>query len=183
MSEVTLFKNMNGNCNVALKSGNVVPFVQAQVGGGPGQFFTTNKKLIQELTAAAQEGEFGVFVDPNEATIDPDAATPLQQMEKRIRAEIMAELENKRIDAGTSHVSAAQAQSAIASTSGGVADGGALSVAQQAAQQNNETVVKAQEGAKEVKEEEKKDETIQPAGSQSPELSALERLKQGQGKL
>lgn len=155
--EVTLFKNMNGNCKVALRSGEVVAFVQANAGGGPGQFFTTSSKLQKELQAAADEGEFGIFVDINEASIDPEAATPLQQLEKKLRAQIMAEMEAKKIDAGTSSVSPEQAQAAIGSTAGAVADGGALSVAQVAAQEASEVV--------------------QPAGSASPALSVLEALK------
>ena len=105
MTTVTLFKNSNGNVNVALKSGRTVAFIL-------GRFFTVDKKLEAELQAAADEGqEFGVYVDPAEPEIDPECATPMDQMKKRVRDELMAELasQGRLVDAGTSSQTLTQA--------------------------------------------------------------------------
>jgi hypothetical protein len=99
MTTVTLFKNSNGNVNVALKSGNTVAFIL-------GRFFTTNAKLQAELQEAADNSqEFGIYVDIAEPEIDPECATPLDQLRKRVREEVMAELKagGRLVDAGVSH--------------------------------------------------------------------------------
>jgi hypothetical protein len=89
MSEVTLFKNSHGNCAVVvtLPTGAVetVPFVS-------GKFFTTNKVLESVLLKAAETREFGVYVDKNETSIDPEYATPMDQMRKKIRDELIAQM-------------------------------------------------------------------------------------------
>lgn len=98
MTTVTLFKNSNGNVNVALKSGNTVAFIL-------GRFFTTNTKLQAELQEAADNSqEFGVYVDVAEPEIDPECATPMDQLRKRIREETIAELKagGHLVDAGVS---------------------------------------------------------------------------------
>lgn len=97
-NQVTLFKNQHGNCNAVLKSGAVISFVS-------GKFFTTKQALQAELQAAADnENEFGIFVDPSEPSIDPEFASPMDQMRKKIRDELMAELKagGKLVDAGVS---------------------------------------------------------------------------------
>lgn len=98
MPQVTLFKNTHGNVNVALKSGRCVAFIM-------GRFFTTDKRLAAELQEAADaDQEFGVYVDVAEPEIDPECATPMDQMKKRMREELLAELksEGRLVDAGTS---------------------------------------------------------------------------------
>jgi hypothetical protein len=96
MTEVTLFKNSHGCVHVALKSGQTVAFIE-------GKLFTTNKVLEAELQQAADVREFGIYVDPNEPRIDPECATPADQLRKKIRAELLAEMAAKQpIDAGVS---------------------------------------------------------------------------------
>lgn len=89
MSEVTLFKNSHGNCAVVvtMPTGAVetVPFVS-------GKFFTTNKVLEKVLLQAAETREFGVYVDKNETSIDPEYATPMDQMRKKVRDELIAQM-------------------------------------------------------------------------------------------
>ena len=95
---VTLFKNQNGNCNAVLRSGTVIAFIS-------GKFFTTKASLQAELQAAADnENEFGIYVDPAEPTIDPEFASPMDQLRKKHRDELLAELKagGKLVDAGVS---------------------------------------------------------------------------------
>lgn len=102
MTTVTLFKNHNGNVGVALhlRDGSVqtVPFVS-------GKFFTTVKKLADALQEAADNAEFGIYVDPNEPDIDPECATPMDQMKRKLREEVLAEMRAEGLlikDAGVS---------------------------------------------------------------------------------
>ena len=115
MTTVTLFKNSNGNVNVALKSGNTVAFIL-------GRFFTTNAKLQAELQEAADNSqEFGIYVDMGEPEIDPECATPMDQLRKRIREETIAELKagGRLVDAGVSvQTLTQQAMSSSASVAG-----------------------------------------------------------------
>ncbi|QHJ80720.1 MAG: hypothetical protein [Bacteriophage sp.] len=98
MAEVTLFKNVHGNVNAALKSGTTVSFIN-------GKFFTTVDKLQAELQECAETGEFGIFVDTTEPTIDTEYATPMDQLKRKIREELLAELKagGQLVDAGVSH--------------------------------------------------------------------------------
>lgn len=89
MSQVTLFKNMFGNVNIILKSTKMVSFIN-------GKFFTTDTKLEAELMKAVEDGEFGVYIDPNESEIDPQYATPMDQLKKKLRDEIRAEMEAEK---------------------------------------------------------------------------------------
>lgn len=100
MSTVTLFKNRNGNVNVALThlgSVSTVAFIS-------GKFFTTDKRLEATLTDLAEHGEFGIYIDSEEKDIDPQYATPMDQMKKKVRDELLAELRAEGLlkDAGTS---------------------------------------------------------------------------------
>lgn len=85
MSQVTLFKNTNGNVNIVLKSTKLVSFINSK-------FFTTDKKLETELLDAAENGEFGVYIDPVESEIDPQYATPMDQLKKKMRDDLLAEI-------------------------------------------------------------------------------------------
>lgn len=155
MTEVTLFKNVHGCVNVALRSGQTVAFLE-------GRFFTTNKKLEAELTEAAKDGEFGVYVDVEAPTIDPDAATPMDQLKKKLRAEILAEMAASNVDTGTSILTEEQRQQAMATTDdlpGGVNTSLISQVLQEAAQVDL------------AKEE--------PAPVEGSALSLLEKLKAG----
>lgn len=110
-SEVILFKNQHGNCSIVLRSLAVVSFIN-------GKFFTVNAKLQDELKQAADNGEFGVYVDQDEASIDPSAATPMDQLKKKLRDELMAELKagGKLVDGGSSVEIPGQSQQSLATT-------------------------------------------------------------------
>ena len=170
---VNLFKNSHGNVQVALPSGQVIPFM-LDPGTGQGRYFTTNKKIERELMFAVEnDNEFGIYIDPAEPVIDTNAATPLEQLEKKLRAKIMAELAagGKLIDAGISVQSQAQTNSMIASTTS-VPD---ASQTEEASQLQASTVLVDSNG--------NRVETIvgdlsQPAeAATSPSLNALEKLK------
>lgn len=107
----TLFKNANGNVGVVLPSLTTVAFVQ-------GRFFTPNKKLQAELQRCVDNNnEFGIFVDAREPEIDLDASSPMEQLRKKIRKELEAEMKQQiLIDAGTSTLTPEQAQAAVAGT-------------------------------------------------------------------
>lgn len=89
MSTVTLFKNRNGNCGVAVTMPNnvvvTVPFVS-------GKFFTTDTRLEAALQDLADHNEMGIYVDVKEADIDPLCATPMEQMRRKVRDELIAEM-------------------------------------------------------------------------------------------
>jgi hypothetical protein len=153
MSEVTLFKNDHGCVHVALKSGQTVAFIE-------GKLFTTNKVLEQELQAAADVGEFGIYVDANEPQIDPEFATPMDQMRKKMREELLVELAagGRLVDAGTS--SQKPLQQSMASSEN-IVGAGELDAATAALKQAQI------------------DDLNKPAPEATGALSALDRLKTG----
>lgn len=110
---VTLFKNVHGNVNACLRTGETVAFVQ-------GKFFTQNKSLQRALQAAVDnDNEFGIYVDAEEPNIDINAATPLEQLRKKLRQELLDEIASGKIDIkdlGISRQSEAQMQTAVSGT-------------------------------------------------------------------
>lgn len=179
-ANVTLFKNSHGNVQIALASGVLVAFL-LDPATGQGRFFTSNKKLERDLQAAVDnDNEFGVYIDPAEPIIDLNAATPLEQLKAKIRKELMAELQSggQLIDAGISRPSPDQLNQAIASTTS--LPGASLTEEQIQLQQsqapapvivdsNGQVVTDPVDPAVET--------TVQPTDSNSPALSALEKLK------
>ena len=158
---VTLFKNRNGNCNAALKSGVTVAFVN-------GRFFTTKANLQAELQAAVDnDNEYGIWIDPSEPTIDPEYATPMDQLRKKHRDELLAELKagGKLVDAGVSDQTLTQqglATSVVVPGQGGASD---------------ELVALAEEQKKAIEEG-----TFQPPateGTRTPQQKLLDKLKAG----
>lgn len=166
---VTLFKNANGNCNVALASGQVVAFIE-------GKFFTTDKRLEAQLQDAADRGEFGVFVDRNESSIDTEAATPMEQLRKKIRAELMLEMQQTKLGESSSYSQqTAQAQRAIGGTD--LVIGAGIETPQnEALKDASVPVVKVSEVSDPIKPE-----TVIPAPTPEDEtkeeLSALQKLE------
>lgn len=146
----TLFKNANGNVGVVLPSLTTVAFVQ-------GRFFTADKKLQAELQKCVDNSnEFGIFVDAREPEIDLEATSPMEQLRKKIRKELEAEMKQQvLIDAGKSVLTPEQAQAAIA----GTVDIGTT-------------------GAAELTEEEKALREKTAANPASPALTALQLLAQ-----
>lgn len=181
-ANVTLFKNSHGNIQIALYSGTLVAFL-LDPESNQGRFFTSNKKIERELMAAVEnENEFGVYIDPAEPVIDLNAATPMEQLEKKIRAKLMAELQagGKLVDAGTSVVSQAQLQQAMANTTSvpgasQTEEELALQAQQLAASQSAPAPVLIGSNGQVVTQE-----TVQPEGANTPALSALEKLKAAQ---
>lgn len=183
-ANVTLFKNSNGNVQIALYSGLLVAFL-LDPATGQGRYFTSNKKIERELMHAVDnDNEFGVYIDPAEPVIDMNAATPLEQLEKKIRAKLMAELEagGKLIDAGVSRVSPEQMQANVASTL--TVPGASQSEEGKVLQQSQAPAPilvdskgqLVQAGAETAPVQ---TETVQPPEANTPALSALEKLKAG----
>lgn len=89
MATVTLFKNSHGNCGcpVTMPGGAIitVPFVS-------GKFFTTDTRLEAVLNQLAEHREMGIYVDTKESDIDPECATPIEQMKRKLREELIAEM-------------------------------------------------------------------------------------------
>ena len=101
---VPLFKiRMLGS--IVLEDGTLIAFANKQ-------YYTEDKEVIARLQRAAQKAEFGVFIDPNEPTIDMDAATPMERLRAEIRKELLAEQASGKIaqpEASTSAPVSAQA--------------------------------------------------------------------------
>ena len=106
---VTLFK-IRTLGSIVLEDGTLIAFANKQ-------YYTEDKEIIARLERAAQKAEFGVFIDPNEPTIDMDAATPMERLRAEIRKEIMAEQAAGKIASPQASTSAkASAQASVAST-------------------------------------------------------------------
>lgn len=116
MTEVTLFKNHYGTVQVASTVG-VFPFVS-------GRFFTTDKNVEAHFKKLAENGEHGIYIDPQEATVDPDAATPMDMLRKKIIAEHEAQ---KRTggDSGITTSEQAGIAASVVSTADSEINGGA----------------------------------------------------------
>ncbi len=178
-ANVTLFKNSHGNVQIALASGVLVAFL-LDPATGQGRFFTSNKKLERDLQAAVDnDNEFGVYIDPAEPVIDLNAATPIEQLEKKLRAKIMQELleGGKLVDAGISVQNPAQTTQAIASTTS--VPGAQLTQEQQALQDSQTAQPVLVDSTGQVVNSTETTEVVQPEGSNSAALSALEKLKGG----
>lgn len=79
MTEVTLFKNSHGTVQCATTKGTF-----AFVGG---RYFTTDPKMEEFFKTLAETHEHGIYIDPEEPTVDPEAATPMDALKKKIIAE------------------------------------------------------------------------------------------------
>lgn len=85
MTIARAFRSNSPFINYALSTGEIVKFVNSL-------FYTTNERIANELEKVANDGHPDIYIDPNEKEVDTDALTPEAQMEKRIRAKIMAEM-------------------------------------------------------------------------------------------
>lgn len=96
MSEYTLFK-MRGNkyCNIATPDGILLRFVN-------GRFFSSDKKIIKYVQSLVDSNECGIYIDPEESTVDTNDLSPDAALRRRIRAEILAE-QKKAMIAPTVH--------------------------------------------------------------------------------
>lgn len=85
MAIVTLFKNRFGPVNVSTPKGEVLKFAA-------GRYFTQNKAHEKYLQQLADNNESGVYVDPNEKTVDTENLDPMAAIKAKIRAEIEADI-------------------------------------------------------------------------------------------
>jgi hypothetical protein len=108
MSTVPLFKNRNGSVTVVGVKGSMFRFMG-------GRLYSTIPSEIAELTAMAEEGASGVYIDTNETDIDPKAASPMEVMRKKIISEYLA-AQNVPVNAGTSEMTIQMAQASAMST-------------------------------------------------------------------
>lgn len=156
MAVVPLFKHRRPYARIVGLSLRTYNFVN-------GQYFTLLDAEIKELMKIVSDKSSGIYIDPNQPTIDTDAADPISQLKVSLREQVLADLrkEGKLLDPSESD------------QTGGVK--GATSTASSTIMQNSlaEHVNKEQEG----KAAEQRVETI--VGQQTT-LSALELLKQGQ---
>lgn len=152
---VPLFKNRT-NANVVLNDGTLVAFANKQ-------FYTQDEHLIKRLKACAERGEFGIFIDPADADIDLEAATPMERLRKSIRAELEAEMRKN----------GAPVVGATSSAQAPLAASVATTVSTQPEQQNQalSNAVSAEPVASTVATD------SAPAQAPTKELTALEKLK------
>lgn len=81
-----LFKSSIPNIFMILASGTKAEFAN-------GIFFTTDEDDIAYLTKEVKRGHPHIYIDANEPEIDTDAVTPYEQLRKKIRQELMAEMQ------------------------------------------------------------------------------------------
>lgn len=96
MAELTLFKNRKGRVNVASPDGQLLKFTN-------GMFFTHNKDHEEFLKKCAERKECGVYIDPNQPTIDLDAMSPHDML----RAKIIREYEEDKAKAARANAAPA----------------------------------------------------------------------------
>lgn len=116
MTEVTLFKNHYPSCQVVTTMGTY-PFVA-------GRFWTEDSEVEKHLKKLAERGEYGMYIDPTEPTIDPAASTPMEALKKKIIAEHMATLRTGG-SSGVTESAQASVQASVVTTADSVINGGA----------------------------------------------------------
>jgi len=121
MATVPLFKIKRANCGYAGKSGTVYKFQ----GTPHGKCWVTDKKQIEELLKAAEDGEAGIYIDPKESEIDTEAATPYDAMKRKIIQEYLVE-QGKVKDAGDYDASLSAQVRSVAGTDENILTGSAL---------------------------------------------------------
>lgn len=152
MAVVPLFKHRKKHTKVVGNSNRTYAFTNHQ-------YFTTNEAEIAELTKLATSGVCGIYIDQAQPTIDTDAATPMAQLEKSIRENLLAELkaEGKLVEESSSDQSPGLAK--IVSTADSTING-------------NSAAEQADEARKAAQAEQQL--------ANNPALAALNALKQGQ---
>lgn len=98
--EVTLFKTKNAKpYSIITPKGKKIPFMR-------GRFWTSDVEDQEYLQGLADRHECGIYVDPEEPTIDINNSTPELIARKRYRRQIIAELKKanqaKRVNPGNS---------------------------------------------------------------------------------
>lgn len=121
MATVPLFKIKRANCAFVGKSGTVYKFQ----GTPHGRCWVTKKYEIEELLAAAEAGEAGIYIDPKEPELDTEAATPYDAMKKKIIQEYLQGMAQVK-DAGSYDQSLAAQAKSVGGTDENVLTGSAL---------------------------------------------------------
>lgn len=96
--------------SIILEDGTLIAFANKQ-------YYTEDKAIIARLERAAARGEFGVFIDPKDPTIDMDAATPMERLRADILKQLLADQASGKIAAPQASASAAvSAQASVGTT-------------------------------------------------------------------
>ena len=85
MSELTLFKSRAATMGYAFKSGKTVHFMG-------GNYATSAKDEIEELTKECENGHPNFYIDENQKTIDSEMMDPMAVLRAKIREEERAKL-------------------------------------------------------------------------------------------
>jgi len=83
--EMTLFKSRADVMGYVFKSGKGIHFMQ-------GQYATSAKNEIEELTAECENGHPNYFIDPKQRTVTAEQLDPMHKIREQIRAEERAKL-------------------------------------------------------------------------------------------
>lgn len=128
MAEVTLFKNYNGNVAIVTPSLKKVDFVQ-------GKFFTKDAKLEAELLKLAEAGDYGIYVDKEDSSVESEAVDPMEALRAKIRKELEAEMnQTQLINAGNSTQTQEQFVASVGTTADSSITGGTDKPTEQAEQ-------------------------------------------------
>ena len=85
MTTLTLFKSHSPAIGYVFRSGRTIHFVN-------GEFATSNKKEIEELTEECENGHPCFYIDATATTIDSETLDPLASLKAKIREEERAKL-------------------------------------------------------------------------------------------
>jgi hypothetical protein len=77
MAELTLFKNRKGRVNVIAPDGFMIKFANSI-------YFTRNKEHEAYLKDCAERRACGVYIDPEQPTVDPESSTPHDMFKAKI---------------------------------------------------------------------------------------------------
>lgn len=80
-----LFKSHNKQMAMVLKSGERIHFFNYQ-------FWTSNKKIVEELEAEIEAGFNFIYRDPEEMEIDPNKVDPIEEIKRQAIAEYKEKL-------------------------------------------------------------------------------------------
>lgn len=99
MDTLHLFRSNLPSCKYIFRSGKVAEFVA-------GNYITKNQKEIDELNEEISYGHPHLFVEAGRTTVQADELDPLNALKKKLRQEILAEMDaasgNPHRDLGTS---------------------------------------------------------------------------------
>lgn len=165
MAIVTLFKHRKATINIIGDSLFKYQFTQHR-------FFTQIAEQETELKRMVANRASGIYIDPDEPTIDTEAADPVSRMKKNLRQEILDELRMSGKLLEPSQSPAPNPQAGIQSTADSVLYGNQAAEIRELQRQLDEAHVKADAAVAASTNTE----------PEKPELTAFEKLalmKQG----